>query len=133
MNDKTKNAEQEIMRAEGEWTEIYLKNDADNFENLLTDDFLYTSPFGEVVDRATYLKNLRERIVVMDYVNPSDVLVRVHNETAIVTALWDVKETYKGQGGAGEFRILRVWLRQPDRWRAVAFQVTAKQSLSQTQ
>ena len=118
-------ATQEVMTVEQDWIDVYIRNDAEAFEDFLTEDFLYTSPVGEVVDRATYLKNLAEKQVQMDYINPSDVLVRIHENMAIVTATWDVKETYKGKLDQGLNRIIRVWLRQPDRWRAVAFQVTS--------
>lgn len=118
-------ATQEILAAEQHWIDVYIENDAATFDDFLTNDFLYTSPVGEVVDRATYLKNLAERQVQMEYIQPSDVLVRMHEHTAIVTATWDIKETYKGKRDQGLYRIIRVWLRQPDRWRAVAFQVTS--------
>ena len=118
-------ATQEVMTVEQDWIDVYIKNDAEAFDDFLTDDFLYTSPVGEVVDRATYLKNLAEKQVQMEYIKPSDMLIRIHENTAIVTATWDVKETYKGKLDQGLNRIIRVWLRQPDRWRAVAFQVTS--------
>ena len=99
---------QEVMTVEQDWIDVYIKSDAEAFDDFLTEDFLYTSPVGEVVDRATYLKNLAEKQVQMDYIKPSDVLVRIHENTAIVMATWDVKETYKGkldQGLTGLFEF----------------------------
>ena len=125
MSSEVDQVKQAVLAAEQAWIEVYLKNDAAAFDDFLTEDFLYTSPVGEVVDRATYLKNLAEKQVQMDYIKPSDVLVRTHENTAIVTATWDVKETYKGKLDQGMNRIIRVWLRQTDRWRAIAFQVTS--------
>jgi ketosteroid isomerase-like protein len=116
--------QQEIKQAEKDWVAIYLKNDADAFGHLLTDDFVYTSPACEVVHRAEYLENLRAKTVVMDYVNDSDVLIRVHGDVAVVTAGWQVKESYRGQSFEGACRITRVWLRQGGQWRAHTFQVT---------
>ncbi len=117
--------EQEIQRMEQIWIDTYLKNDADTFSNYLTEDFLYTSPSCEVVDRATYISNLRDNTIHMDYITPSDMLIRVHGDTAIVTATWMVKEQYKETEASGPHRIIRIWLKYPDGWRAVAFQVTA--------
>ncbi len=125
MNIAESDVTREVMAAEQEWIDVYIKNDAETFDDFLTDDFLYTSPVGEVVDRATYLENLAQKLVQMEYINPSDILVRIHENTAIVTATWDVNETYKGKTDRGLYRIIRVWLRQPDRWRVVAFQVTS--------
>ena len=115
---------EEVRQAERDWVALYLKNDADAFAAYLTDDFVYTSPVCEVVDRATYLRNLRDRTVVMQYAHPSDELIRVHGNTAIVTAAWDVSEAYQGQPFAGPCRITRVWLRERGRWRAAVFHVT---------
>ena len=104
--------------------EIYATNDADAFAALLTDDFLYTSPLGEVVPRATYLQNLRERSVLMRAVVPTDERVRMYGETAIFTATWTVDESYRGARFKGPVRITRVWVRDGGEWRAAAFQVT---------
>ena len=118
------NEQQEIEQAEKSWVDIYLKNDADAFDALLTADFMYTSPVCEVVSRADYLKNLRDKTVVMDYVNASDTVIRVHDNVAIVTAAWDVKEAYRGISFAGPCRITRVWLKENNAWKAIAFHVT---------
>ena len=82
------NEQQAIEQAEKQWVDIYLTNDADKFAELLTDDFMYTSPVCEVVNRADYLQNLRDKTVVMDYAKASDTVIRVHGDAAIVTAAW---------------------------------------------
>jgi len=114
----------EIIAAERRWVEIYRRNDADAFAALLTDDFIYTSPVGEKVPRQTYLDNLRDRVVVMTSVDPTDEEVRVHGDCAVVTATWTVDEAYRGTPFRGPARITRVWVREDDAWRALAFQVT---------
>jgi len=114
----------EIIAAERRWVEIYQRNDADAFAALLTDNFIYTSPVGEKVPRQTYLDNLRDRVVVMTSVDPTDEEVRVHGDCAVVTATWTVDEAYRGTPFRGPARITRVWVREDDAWRALAFQVT---------
>ena len=124
-NEFSEDALAPVHAAEAEWVEIYLRNDADAFADLITDDFVYTSPVGEVVDHDTYITNLRDDVVHMDYIHPEDLLVRRYGEqTAVVTGTWKVKERYKDDQAEGAFRIIRVWIKQPDRWRAAAFQVT---------
>ena len=115
---------QNIISAERLWVEIYKRNDADAFAELLTDDFVYTSPVGEKVARQTYVDNLRDRTVVMTSVAASDEEVRVHGETAVVTATWTVDEAYRGHPYKGPVRITRVWVREAGTWKALAFQVT---------
>ena len=118
------NEQQAIEQAEKQWVDIYLTNDADKFAELLTDDFMYTSPVCEVVNRADYLQNLRDKTVVMDYAKASDTVIRVHGDAAIVTAAWDVKESYRGTSFSGPCRITRVWLKQNGTWKANTFHVT---------
>ena len=117
-------SEQEVQELEQRWVQLYLKNDADAFADLLANNFLYTSPMCEVVERGAYLNNLRERTVVMDYAHASDTRIQLLGETAVITASWDVKERYRGQEFAGPCRITRVWTKQGNKGRAVAFQVT---------
>jgi ketosteroid isomerase-like protein len=133
MNERTsiESPQQEVLRAEQDWIDAYLQNDATRFDEYLTGDFLYTSPYGELVDRPTYLSNMVEGIIKMDFIRPADLLVRLAGDTAIVTALWNVQETYKGKMENGAYRILRVWVRQTGRWRAIAFQVTSLQPIPQ--
>ena len=114
----------DIMAAERRWVEIYKRNDEETFSTLLTDDFIYTSPVGEKVARQTYLDNLRDKIVVMTSVEPSDEEVRVHGDVAVVTATWTVDEAYRGMPFKGPVRITRVWVRKGELWKALAFQVT---------
>ena len=120
----TATIEAEIRQAENDWIAIYARNDADAFAPYLTDDFVYTSPMCEVVNRADYLQNLRDKTVVMDYTKVSDLLVRSWGDVAVVTAAWLVKEAYRGTPFEGLCRITRVWLKQEGRWRAHTFQVT---------
>ena len=113
-----------VLAAERRWVEIYQRNDADAFAGLLTDDFVYTSPVGEKVPRQPYLDNLRDRTVVMRSVEPSDEEIRLHGDTAVVTARWTVDEAYRDTPFKGPVRITRTWVRQGGQWKALAFQVT---------
>ena len=115
---------QDIIDLERRWVDIYKRNDADGFAALLTDDFIYTSPVGEKVSRQTYLDNLRDKTVVLTSVDPSDEEVRIHGDTAVVTATWTVDEAYRGTPFQGPARITRVWVADGSDWKALAFQVT---------
>jgi ketosteroid isomerase-like protein len=115
----------DIIALERRWVEIYKRNDAEAFAELLADDFVYTSPVGEVVPRQTYIDNLGKRVVIMSAVEASDEEVRLHGDVAVVTATWTVDEAYRGTPFKGSVRLTRVWLRDAAEWRALAFQVTA--------
>ncbi len=113
-----------MIAAERRWIEVYKANDAEGLGALLASDFAYTSPLGELVDRATYLANLGGRTVLMRAVEPSGEAVRLHGDTAILTAMWTLDESNRGTRFKGPVRIIRVWLWLDDRWQAAAFQVT---------
>ena len=113
-----------VIAAERRWIEVYKANDADGLGALLTADFLYTSPLGEVVDRQNYLDNLRGRTVLMRAVEPSGEIVRMHENVAIVTATWTVDESYRGTRFKGPVRVIRIWVWADGAWQAAAFQVT---------
>ena len=117
-------SEADIIALERQWVEIYTRNDADSFAELLTHDFIYTSPVGEKVSRQTYLDNLRDGTVKLTSVEPSDEEIRIHGDTAVVTATWTVDEAYRGTPFQGPARITRVWVRDGEAWKALAFQVT---------
>ena len=118
--------EREILAAEARWIERYALNDADAFEHILADDFLYVSPAGcEVVRRRQYIDNLRDGTTKMTRFDQTEVLVRVYADVALVTARAAVEENLRGQQWSGSFYMIRVWRRiDAQAWRAVAFHLT---------
>jgi len=113
-----------VIAAERRWIDVYKANDADGLGAMLAANFAYVSPLGEQVDRATYLANLGGRTVLMRAVEPSDEVVRITGDTAVLTATWTVDESYRGTRFKGPTRVMRVWNWVDEAWMAVAFQVT---------
>jgi ketosteroid isomerase-like protein len=55
---------------------------------------------------------------------PSEMKVRLYGETAVITGQSTIRAKVKGEEVAGEYRFTDIWVKQSDRWLAVASQVT---------
>ena len=109
--------------------------DVRRFDEILDDDFVCTNPDGTLVDRAAFLLQTAQPVVIRD-LQAHDVLIRCFGDVAIIHA----RTSYTlpdGRKGAG--RYTDVWTRQRepgqaepgrgehrqcDTWRAVSAHVT---------
>lgn len=93
--------------------------DVKRFAEILSDDFLNTSPDGSLVDKPGFLKQIAPPAKVRDLAC-HDVNVRVMGDFAIIHARTSYTLT---DGRAGNGRYTDVWARRNGRWLCVAAQV----------
>jgi ketosteroid isomerase-like protein len=60
-------------------------------------------------------------------IDVSDKKVRVHGNTAILTATVNMKGTMKNDDISGTYRIAQVWVRQSGKWKVANMQSTKVQ------
>jgi len=97
-------------------------------ENVLHPDYVHTRPNGVVSDRAQFLASVKqdtaEPNVNYDKLTSSDVKVRLHGDTAVLTGRSGIVSDDAAGTLEGETRWTRVFLRQGGGWKLVAFQAT---------
>lgn len=114
-NGKT---EQEVEQFEREWSEAYKQHDKATLERILADGFVFTDPQGKVHNKAQYIDiALHEEILSF---NISDLAVRVHGDTAIVTGVWNAKYRVDGKEQSGVLHFTDVVVKRDGRWQSVA-------------
>jgi hypothetical protein len=126
-------AEREFRELEDQLARAVVHGDRSFFERVLAEDFTHTSHSGVFKTRAQWLAEATAgdpadataataRYEAMDI---DDLAVRVYGDTVVVTGRTTPRgTTAKGQPMTGQYRFLRIWVRQQGRWRAVAFQGT---------
>lgn len=101
-------------------------------ERILADDFLITSGDGNLRDKAGEIKDLSPTADLKTlFFKTDDLRVRVYGNTAVVTgrAAWRIN--YKGREIDNERRFTSVFVKQKNRWRIVAQQMTRPPQRSQ--
>jgi ketosteroid isomerase-like protein len=111
-----------IMELEAAHIEASKKLNADDFDRLATDDFMFTARVpARIVTKAENSARLRDpnfkRGAIDSLVN-DDVKVRVYNEsTAISTGHWKrVSRDAAGKDTSMSGRFTHVWVKQNGRW-----------------
>jgi ketosteroid isomerase-like protein len=118
-------AEREIRELEDQFEQAVVKGDLKFFEKALAKEFTHTTQSGVFRNREEWLSNHKAGQSNYDALNTNQVAIRLYGDTAIVTArIAPHGRTFEGQPIEGQYRYLRVWVKQDGTWRVVAFQST---------
>lgn len=112
--------EQHILTLEDQWSDALVKADTVALERLYTDDIVYTHTNGTVNTKAQFLDSIKAGKARYLSVERSDVGVRIHGDTAIVS----FRAVIKVNAVTLPSRILHVFVRQNGAWRMAAYQST---------
>ena len=117
-------AEQEVLKANKEYGEAFVRGDAAAYDRFLADDYIYTNPTGGVADKARMMKEIKSGDMKLESGQDDDVRVRVYGDTAVVTGLWTAKGQHKGNAFNNKERYTAVYVKRGGRWQVVAEQLT---------
>ncbi len=95
-------------------------SDVRRFDEILAGDFLCSNPDGTLIDRAAFLRQTAQPVIVR-YLEARDVNVRLMGDFAIIHA----RTSYTLPDGREAFgRYTDVWVRRGGQWRCVSAHVT---------
>jgi ketosteroid isomerase-like protein len=109
-----------ILALEDKWNEAYKQGDVATMNSLLADDFIITVEDGTTFSKAGYIAHCGDtdnRVLISEM---SDLKVRMHGNTAIVTGAYHEKGTSKGRPYEYHDRLTDVWMMIDGRWRVIA-------------
>jgi len=117
---KTAGTEQAVAALEQKWLQSQKTNNPDLVAPLLADNYVNTSPDGEVSDKATFLA--LSKTIKFDSVEYENLKVTAFGDTAIAMG----KVIYKGTDPTGKpldvhERFTDTWVKMPNgKWQCVA-------------
>jgi len=109
-----------VLALENKWNEAYKQGDVTAMNSLLADDFIITVEDGTTFSKSGYVAhcaNPDNRVLISEM---SDLRVRMHGNTAIVTGAYHEKGTSKGKPYEFHDRLTDVWMLNDGRWQVVA-------------
>ena len=110
------NAEQALTQLDRELNDAAVRADRALFERTAADGYVFVNPGGGLVERGQ-----QDDGVKFDSLDADDVRVRVHGDTAVLTGRAAVKGRLGGgQDISGQYRYMRVFVRQQGQWRLAA-------------
>jgi len=117
----------EVLELERHAKEASIHNDTKFTEQALAENYIAIGPLGTVVTKSDMVDVRRRSKLHYEFIDVTEMVVRIYGETAVVTAKAEVKGSDFGEDFSGPYRYTRVWVKQNGTWRAVAYQATVTQ------
>lgn len=114
----------EIKSLEEARNQAVLHGDVAALDRMTSDDYTFITLRGELRTKSDILKGFASGSFHYESRQISDLKVRVHGDTAIVTGRSVQKGTENGKDYSGDYRFTRVYARENGRWLTVALQTT---------
>jgi ketosteroid isomerase-like protein len=109
-----------VRQLEMKWTESYKQRSIDILSALLAEDFVITIEDGSVYSKAGYITHSADPATHVQVAELSDLKVRIHGTTAIVTGAYHEKGESNGKPYEYRDRLTDVWMKTGGSWHVVA-------------
>src|SRR5216684_6912020 len=109
-----------IRKLEEKWTESYKKRQIDILSSLLAEDFVITVEDGNTYSKMGYITHSAEPSVHVEVAEMSDLKVRMHGNTAVVTGAYHERGQSDGKPYEYHDRLTDVWMKVGGKWQVVA-------------
>ena len=116
--------QEELLTFEQEFRQAVATNDAAAIAWFVADDWVIVDADGRVIDRSRFISVIESGALTHDSMESTDVEVRVHGDTAVVTGITTSKGQFMGQGFTTRERATDVLARRDGRWLCVFSQLT---------
>ncbi len=118
--DRDKSDAATVRALEVKWTESYKQRNIDILSSLLAEDFVITIEDGSVFSKAGYISHSADASTHVEVAELSDLKVRVHGSTAVVTGAYHEKGESSGKPYEYHDRLTDVWMRVGGKWQVIA-------------
>jgi ketosteroid isomerase-like protein len=109
-----------VRALELKWTESYKQRNIEILSSVLADEFMITVEDGSVYSKAGYISHSADSKVRVQVAELSDLKVRIHGDTAIVTGAYHEKGESSGKPYEYHDRLTDVWIKSAGKWQVVA-------------
>jgi ketosteroid isomerase-like protein len=109
-----------IRKLEEKWTESYKKRQIDILSSLLSEDFVITVEDGNTYSKMGYITHSADPSVQVDIAELSDLKVRMHGNTAVVTGAYHEKGKSNGKPYEYRDRLTDVWMKVGNKWQVIS-------------
>ncbi len=111
-----------IRALELKWTESYKLHNIDILSALLAEDFVITIEDGSIYSKAGYISHSADPSTKVQVAELSDLKVRMHGDTAVVTGAYHEKGESNGKPYEYHDRLTDIWMKVGGKWQVVASQ-----------
>ena len=109
-----------VRSLELKWTESYKQHNIEILSSLLADEFVITIEDGSTFSKAGYISHSADNTVRVQVAELSDLKVRMHGDTAVVTGAYHERGESNGKPYEYHDRLTDTWMKIGGRWQVVA-------------
>ena len=109
-----------VRALELKWSESYLKRQVDVLASLMAEDFVITIEDGSTYSKTGYISHSAELGLHVEVSEMSDLKVRMHGNTAIVTGAYHERGEDNGKPYEYHDRLTDVWMKIGGKWQVIA-------------
>jgi ketosteroid isomerase-like protein len=113
-------AASKVLALEKKWNDAYKQSDIAAMNSLLADDFIITVEDGSTFSKPGYIAHNGGSAIHVTISEMSDLQVRMHGNTAVVTGAYHEKGTEKGKPYEYRDRFTDVWMNLNGKWQVIA-------------
>ncbi len=109
-----------IRALEMKWTESYKQRNIEILSSLLAEEFVITVEDGNIYSKAGYISHSADPSTRVEVAELSDLKVRMHGDTAIVTGAYHERGESNGKPYDYHDRLTDIWMKTGGKWQVVA-------------
>ncbi|MCE9851654.1 nuclear transport factor 2 family protein [Shewanella chilikensis] len=110
----------DIQQLESQLRSAMLNSDINLLDRLLSPQLIFTNHLGQVLGKAEDLHAHSSGLLNITRIDTLAEEIRLHQETAIVSAEVNIQGSYAKTPANGRFRFTRVWLHRASGWQLIA-------------
>jgi len=122
--------QKQVTHLRDQWLEAERTGNRAVLDQVLAGDCVVMTPQGIILSKAQMLKRAENASVKFDALRPSDTHVRVYSGVAILTDHVTVSAQENGRHIGGQFRFIRIFVKQHGAWQVVMAQGARLKSVS---
>ncbi len=109
-----------VLALEAKWNDAYKASNITAMDALLADDFIITVEDGNTFSKAGYIAHVNDPDTRVEVSEMTDLKVRMHGNTAVVTGAYHEKGTTRGKPYDYRDRFTDVWQDVGGKWQVIA-------------
>lgn len=115
---------EDIQNLEEELRLAMLSSDVEKLDKLIADSLIFTAPNGIVINKQFDLDAHRSGVQKIFKLEPSNQIIQIHDDFAIVMVNMDLVGMFNNQDFSGIFAYTRVWANSDNGFKVVAGHVS---------
>jgi hypothetical protein len=113
--------DQEFMDLDRGWVAAYLQGNAELFNRIWTERFVFTFPFGKFNNKESEISNIDSGSVAFESISTDNLTLTDYGNTVVMAGNFSLKGQYEGRDLSGRYSYTNVVGKQHDEsWQIVA-------------